>query len=247
MNAFSRSFEFDERNLLAAVQFVDGVTRLPVLCRVKVRADGLRILEKRNGQVLVLAKDDVADLAMVSTSCAITCLPQDTAYLPRKAKISIPRKNDGTAASLFLPITIVLYPSVSYRCSGNLGGLLVTVSDAQGKRVRGAVVTLTPDGNSNLASRSVSNAAGEALLLVSGAAVVHYAAGTHSENIKATVERLFDDDAKTRVENTPEAIAAARAETFVTNPDDLLADAALIPRSDAVTFRAGRIQAWPPP
>jgi hypothetical protein len=207
----------------------------------------LHVLEKSNGRALILAKDDDADPLALPTDHVIECLPIDLSYLPRKATISLPRKNDGTANSIFNPIAITLYPSTFYPCTGNLGGLLVTVREAPGKLVRGAVVTLKPNGNAALAARSISNAAGEALLIVKGAAVVQYAAGTHTETINATVEILVDAGAGKRIANSPEAIAAARSDRFMTDPDEILRNLALVPISSPVSFRAGRIQSWPPP
>jgi hypothetical protein len=247
MNALVSKFEFERRSLLAALQFIDGITGLPIASRVKVVGEGLRILEKPNGRVLVMALDDELDPVAAPSTHMIECLPFDETYMPRQALVVLPRKNDGTANSVFNPVAVTLYPSTSYRCMGNLGGLIVTVKEAPGKLIRGAVVTLKPNGNSALATRSVSNAAGEALLIVKGAAVVQYSAGTHSEDISASLEILVDADPKKRVANTPEAIATAHAERFVTDPDTLLNNAALVPQSSAVSFRAGRIQAWPPP
>ena len=247
MNAPAPKFEFERRSLLAAVQFIDGVTGVPVSSKVRVVAEGLHILQKPNGQVLMLAADDDLDPLTAPIKHVVECYPADLAYLPRMAAITLPRKIDGTADSLFNPAKIILYPSTSYRCDGNLGGLLVTVKDGINKVVRGAVVTLKPNGNDALAARAVTNAAGEALLIVKGAAVVQYSAGTHSEIISATLEILVDADPTKRVANTHEAIAVARAERFLTNPDDLLNDAALVQQSANVSFRAGRIQAWTTP
>lgn len=247
MNAPAPKFEFERRSLLAAVQFIDDVTGVPVTSKVRVAADGMHILQKSNGRVMMLADDDDRDPQAATIKHTIACTPLDLAYMPRAAAITLPRKIDGTADSLFDPIKITLYPSTSYRCDGNLGGLLVTVKEAPGKVIRGAVVTLKPNGNDALAARAVTNAAGEALLIVKGAAVIQYSAGTHSETINATLEILVDADIKKRVANTLEAIAVARAENFVTDPDQLLNDGALVRQISNVSFRAGRIQAWPPP
>jgi hypothetical protein len=242
MNAPVSQFEFETRSLLAALQFIDSVTGMPVECRVKVKGEALRILEKPNGQVLILALDDEADPLAAPANHVIECLPLDVGFLPRNMTIMLPRKNDGTSNSIFAPIKIPLYPSTSYRCSGNLGGLLITVKEPPNKLIRGAMVTLTPDNNSALMTRSISNAVGEALLIVKGAAVVQYAAGTHSEEINATLEIRCDADLNKRITNSHEAIAAARNEHFVIDPDALLAINTPVLISTPVNFKAGRIQ-----
>ncbi len=247
MTAAPRQFEFETRRLLAAVQFLDGVTGMAVPCHVKVRGDGLQIWDKPNGRVLVMAVDDDKDPAAAKTSHEIECRPSDPAYMPRKASIAIPRTNDGTSEAIFNPITITLYPSTSYRCMGNLGGLLVTVKEPPGNVVRGAVVTLKQTDNPAITTRTMTNAAGEALLMVKGAAVVQYSAGTHTEDINATLEILVDADPNKRVANTEEAIARARTENLVTDPEVLLNTPNLVRQTSAVSFRAGRIQSWPPP
>jgi hypothetical protein len=242
MTVAPRKFEFETRTMLAAVQFTDAVTGLPVTCPVKVQGDGLRIWEKPNGRVLVMAVDDDKDPTAAKTNHVINCRPSDPAYMPRKASIAIPRTSDGTSESIFNSIPITLYPSTSYRCMGNLGGLLVTVKEPPGNVVQGVVVTLKQTDTPSITTRTITNAAGEALLMVKGAAVVQYSAGTHTEDISATLEILVDADPVKRVANTEEAIAKARAENILTDPEVLLNTPGLALKTLAVSFRAGRIQ-----
>ena len=259
--------ELLDRRILAAVTFIDPIG-LPVRTPVRVTADGVKLYQKRPGELIVLAApgfgDYVASFDMPaapptgSVAVVLDVLPSQSAYLPRRVTLALPRDptpaNNAASGSLFQPIEVTLPPSPSAPLPGLAAGLIVTVtrSDTQA-RVEGALVRLTtPDGGK---VSSLTNPAGEAMLIAAvpltstgpGATVVADVAATFDVIVDPALAR-FNGDA-----DLPAARAAAAARTsgFI-DPDDLaarLGGQASAPQ--AVRVASGRVRsaafAWAPP
>ena len=168
--------------------------------------------------------------------------PTTRGLAPRRAVLSLPRDpNPAAAGSVFQPVPIVLLPSVQAQPPGLAAGLHVTVRRAgDGHLVEGALVRLRAAGRP--AALAVSNANGEALVLIAGIALTSPGPNTSVlPEVPAQIDTIvIPADARFHDPADAEALSAARrAEadrtTGFADPDALIALAAQA--SDAQTVR----------
>jgi hypothetical protein len=232
-------FEYADRRALAALVFVDALGAR-VFSPVAVTAPPrVRLLHKRPGEIVVMEVPDLAthdtfaippdDTPLGGVAVQLDIRPAARGLGARRYELSLPRNPVPAmplpAASLFRPIEIPLLPAPGATPTGLVAALSVTLRRADdGRRIEGALLRLLPDGGRPVA-RALTDAAGEALLLVPGvpisiagpaATVLHDLGATLDAIIDPALARFHRDDAL----DAARAAAARRSTGFV-NPDDL--------------------------
>jgi hypothetical protein len=265
----SPTYELLDRRALALLTFIDALGAR-VLSPVSVVADGVRLFIKRPG-VLVIAEapgfeiytaafDSIpAAPAVGSVTLPLDIRPANPALGARRAGVALPRDPAPTHSdqpdSLFRPIEIALLPTPMAGLTGFAAALSVTVRRADdNRRIEGALVRLRPEGGRPEA-RAMTDAAGDALLLVPGVPLASPGAGAVVRpDITADLDAVIDPQLA-RFHRDDEVAATrdvARRQTrgFI-DPDDLATrlGGAATP-AQAVRIEAGRTRtatiAWTP-
>lgn len=261
--------EWVERRILAAIVFLDALgqrVRVPVAAS----APGATIRQKEPGMLVVAGAPGLADHvrsfaappgvpAVGSVELPLDLVPADPALAPRAAVVLLPRDPDPAATananSLFRPQEIVLWPSPLAVPTGLAAALRITLRRADdGRRIEGAVVRVQPEGRP--AALALTDAAGEALLLVPGVPLATPGDGAVVlPDIGATVMARLDPAAARF--HADAALAAARADAArrraaLPDPDTLLTRPGLTATAErAVRLAAGRTRHldldWTPP
>ena len=265
----ARAFDVLDRRALALLTFVDALGAR-VSSPVSVRGDGVSLFLKRPGALVVSAAPGFAAYTAAfdpvpaapgvgSVEVRLDIRPVDPAFGVRRFVLGLPRDPDpanaALATSLFQPVEIPLLPTPLASVSGLAAGLSVQVRRADdGRRVEGALVRLRPEGGRPEA-RALSDAAGDALLLVPGIPLASPGAGAVVRpDLGAELDAIVDP-ALARFHTADEIEAArdaARRRTVgFLDPDDLasrLGASATPPQ--AVRIEAGRTRtasiAWTP-
>jgi hypothetical protein len=241
--------EPDVRRVWAAVRFVDAATRRPVTSALDVQAPGVTWLRKPDGvQVVVALQPPAVPLAdgpaITAFEAAFDPLPAVPALsltgrvsdpsgrtLPRLFTLALPRATTpaGPLAERFTPIDVVLDPSAAAPLLSTWAVLRVSLQRA-GQPVGNAVLRVHRSAGGALIGRGLSDARGEALVIVAGLAQV--TAGLNDLVMEREVA------AELRISTDP---APPLNEPFI-NPDTL-AERADVPRhTQAVTLASGRTQ-----
>jgi hypothetical protein len=255
-----------DRRALALVEFLDPLGGR-VTSAVTLLAEHVKVFAKRPGSLVVAEAPGFAGYAAAfetlpavgATTLKVDILPADPRLAPRGATLALPRDPDPTRlalpGSLFQPLLIQLSATPLMPLGGLTAGLSVTVRRADDqRRVAGALVRLTPDGGRPQVL-AVTDACGDALLLVPGVPLASPGAGAVvRRDIGGTLDAIIDPalagfhaDA-----DLPAAREAARLRRrgFI-DPDDLVARlAAKATPGQPVSLEAGRLLtasiAWPP-
>lgn len=264
------AWEYLDRRALASLVLIDAVGRR-ALVPMTVIAPGVRIYAKRPGELVVVDAPGLRDHttafftppavpALGSVAVGLDLVPASPAFGPRRFELALPRDPDpanaGNANSLFRPVEIPLLPAPGATVTGLVAALRVTVTRAtDGRCVEGALVRLRPEGGRPQA-RALTDAAGDALLLVPGVALASPGAGgVVLPDIAADLDTVIDP-ALSRF-NDPlqldvaRAAAAGRMRNLI-DPDDLEArlGGAATPAQNT-RIAAGRTRtaaiAWSPP
>ncbi|MGE4044209.1 MAG: hypothetical protein AB7F35_05110 [Acetobacteraceae bacterium] len=264
------AWEFLDRRALALLSFVDALGR-PVLTPLRIDASGIRLLTKRPGVLVVM---DAAGLSahtaafeappatpvIGSISVPMDIVPADPAYGARRFALALPRDPDpanaANANSLFRAVEIPLLPGPPAAVAGMAAALRVSVTRSDdGHRIEGALVRLRPDGGRPQA-RAMTDAAGDALLLVPGVPLsMPGMGGVVLPDIGAELDAVIDP-ALVRFNAADELLAARAAAaartTGLIDPDDVetrLGGAAT--GTQALRIAAGQTRtaaiAWIPP
>ncbi len=263
------SFDLLDRRVLGLLTFVDARGGR-VLSPVSVIADGVRVFVKRPGALVIAEAPGFAAYtaafeqipaapAIGSVTVQLDIRPADPALGARRAGVALPRDPDPARAdqpgSLFRPVEIALLPTPLAELSGLVAALSVTVRRADDdRRVEGALVRLRPAGGRPEA-RAITDAAGDALLLVPGVPLASPGAGAVVRpDLGAELDAVVDPLLARfhRDEEIGQARDAARGRTRgLIDPDDLaarLGGAATAPQT--LRIEAGRTRAatiaWPP-
>lgn len=251
-------FELLDRRALALLTFVDALGA-EVVAPVSVVGAGVRSFAKRPGAVVITAAPGFKDYAaafdplpaVAAASVPLDLRPHDPALAPRRIALALPRDPDPDPArtklpgSLFQPVEITLLPTPLSELRGLTAAFSVSVRRAtDNARVEGALVRLRPEGGRPEA-RALTDAAGEALLLVPGVPLASPGAGAVVRpDIGADLDAVVDP-ALARFHADADLgpardAARQRNEGFI-DPDDLAArlGAAATP-AQAVRIEAGR-------
>lgn len=258
-----------DRRILGAIVFLDALGRR-VRSPVAAAAAGATLWQKEPGVLIVAGAPGLSDHvaafvgppgvpALGSVELAVDLVPADPALAPRRAIVPLPRDPDPANAaepdSLFRPQEIVLWPSPRGVPSGFAAALRVTLRrSTDGARIEGAVLRVQPDGRP--AALALTDAAGEALLLVPGVPLSTPGDGAVVlPDIGATLTARLDPAAARfhREDDLDAARAAAmRRRTGLPDPDTLLTRPGLASTAPAaLRLAAGRSRHldldWTPP
>jgi hypothetical protein len=251
----TRSFEYVDRRALAAIRFVDAVTGKAIEEQVALEARGLATKRKWSGDVVVLSAPGLEEHrssfsappvapAVGAIAIPVDARPASPSYAARRFMLRLPRDPDPAGrenpGSLFNAAIVEMLPSPAYRTSGQVAALRVTVRRSDdGRRIAGALVRLRPAGGLPSA-RALTDAAGEALLVVVGAPLASAGPGaTTVADIAGGADVLVDPALAHFVAD--DAVGAARTAALAqlsgfVDPDDLEARLG-VPAPPAVAVR----------
>lgn len=253
-----RELERIESRVLGALRPVDATTGATVRAALDVHADGARLVRNRSGLYVIHAWPPLAAHAAAfaapppvpaPASLALEVVVRDPAgrYLPRRARIALPRDPDAAgAASLFAPVVVPLYPSPTGALGTNWCALRVRVAAAAGDgtpgdALGGALLRVVAGGT--VRARGLSDWRGEALVVVAGVPVTTWSEDADAvviTTLAATVEAVFDPALGTRT--PPAEVAAGRAPNArpLVDPDALEARRATLPGAQQAVALAAR-------
>ncbi|MEB3360959.1 MAG: hypothetical protein VKI42_02410 [Synechococcaceae cyanobacterium] len=225
------TFELCDRRILGAVRCIDAVTGLPVSSALRITAKGVRMRPGRAGLVVIQDAQGWPSLAEITSSFeqqpsaapageswpeTLTLFVQDPLghYLSRTALISLPRvPSRGAQASLFTPITLLLYPSPMAPVRAAWAVLRVTVlattpGGGSARRLPWAWMRLrlveAGQPSSPPLTQALADWRGEALLILRSLPLGFGASGTRIKELSGDVEVVFDPN----LETLPESLTA---------------------------------------
>ena len=236
------------RRALALLALVAPLGR-PLLGPARLSGDGVRTAAKPAGRWALLAAAGLeshvsafaappATPAQGAVGCAIDIRPYSGALAPRRAVVPLPRDpnpdHKEQADSLFAPVTIALRPSPACPIPPTGAAIRVTVrKHGDGRRVANALVRIASD-NGQYAAQSVTDAAGEALVIVPNFPLAFTGSGGAVSDALPAKATAVADPAKS-VLVADEDVAAARASAALLDGDypdpDALAAAFAAPAS----------------
>jgi hypothetical protein len=266
------SYDLLDRRVLALLVFTDALgarVRTPV----SVRGQGVRCFAKRPGEIVIADAPGFADYTAAfaappfaaaiptvgSVPVQLDIRPADPGHGARRIAVALPRNpNPGDRtlpSSLFQPVEVALLPTPASLPRGQAAVFSASVRRATDqRRIEGALVRLSPAGLPQ--ARALTDAAGDALLLVAGVPLGSAGPGaTVLPDIAADLDVIVDP-ALARFHADAEldqarADASSRRDGLI-DPDDLetrLAASATPPV--VVRIAAGRQRgtaiAWTPP
>ena len=252
----ARAFDVLDRRALAWLTFVDALG-VRVRSPVAIAAEGVRWFAKRPGELVVTeapglcrvyrgVRGDPRNAAghVATGPPAVRPGPGARAASPLRCRV-IPTLRSRTGCSR--PVSVPLLPTPLAQPTGLVAALRVTLRRADDqRRIEGALVRLRPDGGRPPAL-ALTDAAGDALLLVPGVPLASPGAGAVvrpdlDAQLDAIVDPLlarFHPDAALDEARA----AAARRTAGLIDPDDLLLR--LAAQRDARAGGAHR--GWPHP
>jgi hypothetical protein len=264
-------WQLQDRRALAELRFVGPGSR-PILTPVLISAERARWIVTRPGRVVVLAApglEDYGDAFYAPTAPAVGAValtldlrPADPAYGTRRFALRLPRdpapEHEAEPDSVFRPVQIPLLPTPNAVMTGLVAALRVQVTrTSDGHRVEGALVRLRPEGDEGLPqARALTDAGGDALLLIAGVPLASPGAGGTVRSVRDARLDVIVDPALARFHGDAELDearweAASRSSGFI-DPDDLedrLGSAATAEQT--VQIAAGRTRTaavgWVPP
>jgi len=221
-----------DRRALALIALVDPLGR-PLIGPARITGDGVRTAAKSAGRWALLAAAGLESHAIAfaaapatpaqgTVGCAIDIRPYSGALAPRRAVVPLPRDPDpdhkDQADSLFAPVTIALFPSPACLIPPTAAAVRVTVrKHGDGRRVANALVRVASD-NGQYAAQSITDAAGEALVIVPNFPLAFTGnGGSVSDALPAKATAVADPNKS--VLAADEDVAAARASAALLDGD----------------------------
>jgi hypothetical protein len=243
-----------DRRALALIVLVDPFGR-PLGGPAQLVGEGLRTVAKPGGRWAVLACKGLeahvgafeaapASPAQGSVACAIDIRPADGGLAPRRAVVPLPRDPDPAhkdeTDSLFAPVTITLLPSPRCPIPGTSAAVRVTVRKRNdGRRVANALVRVASD-NGQFAAQAVTDAAGEALVIVADFPMSFTGGGgSVADGLPGKVTAVADPASAVLVDDADvlAARAGAAGQSAGWADPDALAEAFPVPAAGAVAVR----------
>jgi hypothetical protein len=210
--------ESNDRRVLGAVRFRDAVTQLDVTAPLRVTAPGVRWVRNLRGWYVaanapgleahtVSIDKPPTQPAAGKVPVALAAEDPTGTYLPRRALLTLPRDPDpakkDSAASLFAPADVELFPTPAAPVMPGWAVLRVTVTTKAGKPAAGALLRVVRKGSgAELLGRGMTDARGEALVAVAGIPVTTW----DEEGQQGVLAR--EVDARLDAHYTPAAAAA---------------------------------------
>jgi hypothetical protein len=247
--------ELLDRRALALIALVDPFGRPLAGPALLTGDDGFRTVSKSGGRWAILAckgleshvgsfESAPAAPNLGSVDCTIDIRPADGSLAPRRAVVPLPRDPDpasrGQPDSLFEPVTIALLPSPQCSVPATAAAVRVTVRKRNdGRRVANALVRVASN-NGQFTARSVTDAAGEALVIVPDFPMSFTGGGgSVSDGLPAKVTAVADPAVVVLVEDAEvmAALAGAAGQSSGWPDPDALADAFPVPASGAAALQ----------
>jgi hypothetical protein len=205
--------ELLDRRVLGAVAFLDAATRARVLEPLAVRAEGARLARTRRGLYVVFDAPglkahtrafDAPPSEPARGSAPVTLEVSDPAgrYVARRYTLRLPLDpdpaNTNLPGSLFNPSEVTLFPSPSAGTRPGWALVRATVVAADGGGPLGGAllrVKRLPEGT--LIARGMSDARGEALVVVPGIPLVTFGDGDEvtEKTISVSLRAVYDPEA----------------------------------------------------
>ncbi len=218
--------ELVQDRVFGAVRFLDGTTLSKVNGKLNVQAPN--VLVRRNQSNLYLIWDAPANGKVV-----FTVSDPSSHYLSRQFTVTLPRDPDPThvnqASSIFQPQDVFLLPASLAPASPGWAIVRASVKKTGATAVlAGALIRITRTSDQTLLAKGMSDARGEALVLVPGVPVTTFDSGggaVMATEIDVSIQTVFDP-----------------ALSGVPDPDDLDARKSALPSSTvAAKLAAGRV------
>ncbi|HNQ03553.1 MAG TPA: hypothetical protein PKH69_02970 [Thiobacillaceae bacterium] len=250
-----------ERRVLGALRCIDATTGATIEQDLEVGlatpdGEAARLLRNRSGlYVITLAPGLEAHAAAFAqppadAPRAYVATVRDPAgrYLPRRAGLGLPRDPDPAhadqAGSLFRPVEVPLYPSGSAPAGANWAVLRISLVEAGGDRLGGALLRVVRNGT--VLARGLTDWRGEGMLPVAGVPVTTWSDDPNLvvvNTLDVQVEAVFDPAAGRRVRAAEVAADHPPATPPMVDPDAIEAARASLPQTaQAVTIAARREQ-----
>jgi hypothetical protein len=177
-----------ERRVLGAIRWLDHVSKAVVAHSLDVRSDNAAFTRNLSGLTVITAANgleeygdtfDLKDLRPAAKralgSIVVGGTVQDPSghYLPRAFKVMLPRDptpgSPRPADSLFAPKDLELLPTAAAKTLAGWAQVRVTVlNKATGKEFRDVLVRVVTAGNHRVLGLGMSDARGEALVVIPG-------------------------------------------------------------------------------
>jgi hypothetical protein len=221
--------DVSERRILGAFRMVSAITGTSIDSDFVVDAGKLDVLRNRSGVFLVRDAPGMRDLTFKSDVRGVTLPAQqqfeltvkddDRVYLPRRFKLTLPRKIGPTTDpdSVFNAVIVQMYPTAAAPVAQSWALLRVSVIKAGDPARAGlpwSLVQVTRKSDNTVLKTGLSDARGEALVSVIGlpARSTNGGSGTLlSSEVDVDVTAFFDP------------ANADKPQDFVPDPDDLIA------------------------
>ncbi len=209
-----------DMRVLAAVRAVDAALGAPILSRLVVTAEQVRIIRNRSGLYVIAGAPGteaytarfqlpVPPAAPVpppvgSVEIALSIADPSGRYLPRSATIRVPRDPDPAhrdqAGSLWTPIDVELFPSPTRSIGDGWATLRLSIKRAGSQLgLPFAFVRVRRASDDSLLGRGLADERGEALIGIPGIPVTTWSTTPGSpvttSTIQARVAACFDRDA----------------------------------------------------
>lgn len=248
----SRSIALLDRRMVAAIQLVGPLGEAvdePVALECSAgqwfgKGGGLFVLQHWADDPELSAKWDSQQSAFAvgGKRLEFTLRPAGRRYMARKASLRLPRDPDpanrAAANSLFQPAQVALPAATAFALGGNAAGVIVGLSrDGDDVPIENAVVRLRDSASGTIRAVGITNAHGEALLVMAGLALAAAGSGASASPVHGKIVEALVDQAAARFNETPPAGAADPVD-----PDRIVAAVAsnTIVQA-AVDIRAGHV------
>lgn len=207
--------ELEERRVLGAIRFLDAATRLQVLDRLSVEAEGVTLTRNRRAYYVIFSAPGLEshtkafeappnDLVPGSVKIKLKIADPANRYLPRHRTVQLPLNPDpqkaGKEFSLFTPIDVNLFASPAASSAPGSAIIRATVKEKDtNNRLPGALIRVIAADNRTTLARGMSDGRGEALVTVPGVPITTWGEDDHdavlAHEIDVTLETIFDPEA----------------------------------------------------
>jgi hypothetical protein len=255
-----------ESRIVGAVRFVDAVTGTPIAELFQLTAPSAKFVRNRSGIYVIHHAVGFSDYAAAfetpppaptvgSITLAVTISDPSDHYLTRSARLKLPRDPApaafASAASLFHPIDIPMFPSPAASVAVNWAVLRVSVVAGNGDHLGGALLRVLRNGS--VLAWGLTDWRGEALVPVAGVPVTTFgesAGAVVTSEIEVTLQAVFDAAVGSRAADADVLAGRVPAVLPIVDPSALEAAVATLPsnqqtlsiaarRSQAVTLVVG--------
>jgi hypothetical protein len=195
-----------DRRVLGAFQWIDAISRKPVLNALPVLSKSLKLRAKPGGLYVVF---DAPGMTELTTQFDVTSpwpapatfeVQVDDAsrqYLPRRAQVAFPRALTPLSDpnSVLAPQRIALYPAPAAPTAPNWAVLRISVRDAAKKSLPWAATRILRTSDNTVLATGMTDRRGEGLLAIPGLGVRANANGggaVMESSVAVMVQAIFD-------------------------------------------------------